>query len=427
MRSLRPWISTLAVLVLAGVARAAEPGFQITTDKPDAMYQPGEKMTFSLVFLEDGKPAAGRELRWQRRGDDGKEEKGTLTSAAEPVTITTSLEQPGFVRLTVTPLDENHKPYKFSSGYEKGKDFHFECGAGVQPEKLTTVPEPENFDAFWQEQKKKLAEVPLKAEQKPIEVKNPKLVGFDVQIDCAGGKPVSGYFTKPKDAAPKSLPATVSFHGYGVRGANIPNVENMLALDINAHGIANGQPKEYYEALQKGELANYGFKNNDSPETSYFLGMFLRLMRALEFMKAQPEWDGKNLIVTGGSQGGLQSLAAAGLDPQVTFCLVNKPWCCDLGGITLGRQRGWRPDYTPAMGYFDAANHAKRIKGFVLVDSGLGDYVCPPSGITAMFNNIPGEAKQLIYMQGTTHSFNQPGVKSAWNEYGACLAKTLKK
>lgn len=155
--------------------------------------------------------------------------------------------------------------------------------------------------------------------------------------------------------------------------------------------------------------------------------MFLRLMRALEFLKAQPEWDGKNLIVTGGSQGGLQALAAAGLDQQVTFCLAGKPWCCDLGGVTLGRQRGWRPGYTPALGYFDAANHAKRIRAFVLVDIGLGDYVCPPSGVTAMFNNIPSANKKLVYMQGATHGFTPRGCRGAWSEYGACLAKTMRK
>lgn len=423
MRRTRSGQLSLLFLVVASMVGAGELSFKVTTDRPDALYRPGEPMVFSIQLLEDGKPVIGRELRWLRRGDDQQEEKGRLLSQAEPVTVATSLEQPGFVRLTVSPHDENGQACKDA----KGKKVTFEGGAGVEPEKLKTIPEPEDFDAFWQAQKKKLAQAPLRSDLKPVAVKNAELVGFDVKIDCAGGKPVSAYFVKPKDAAARSLPAFASFHGYGVGGAALREKTGALSLDVNAHGIENGRPKEFYEALRNGELKCYGFSNNDSPEASYFLGMFLRLMRALEFLKTQPEWDGKNLVVTGGSQGGLQALAAAGLDEQVTFCLASKPWCCDLGGVTLGRLGGWRPGYTPALGYFDPGNHAKRIKGHVLVDIGLGDYVCPPSGVAAMVNNIPSPDKKLIYMQGATHSFTPRGCRNAWSEYGAFLARAMRK
>lgn len=414
-------LRTLSLLGLAVGAwlGAGELSFKVTTDKPDAMYQPGEKIVFSIQLLDDGKPVAGRELRWLRRADDQQEEKGTLTSQTEPVSVTTALGVPGFVRLTVTAYDGNGQPCKGANGAE----LTLEGGAGVAPTKLQTIPEPKDFDDFWQDQKRRLSEVPLKVETKPVAVQNPSLLGFDIKIDCAGGKPVSGYFVKPQGALPRSLPALASFHGYGVSSAVLKEDPKMLTLDINAHGIENGQPKEFYEALYNGDLKNYAFSNNDSPERSYFLGMFLRVMRALQFLKAQPEWDGANLIVTGGSQGGLQALVAAGLDDRVTFCMANMPWCCDLGGTVLGRQRGWRPEYTPALGYFDPANHVKRTKAYVLVDAGLGDYVCPPSGISAMVNNIPSADKKLVYIQGATHGYTPPGSRTAWSDYGACLSK----
>jgi cephalosporin-C deacetylase-like acetyl esterase len=423
MRTLSLRMLSLLGLNIGAWLGAGELSFAVTTDKPDALYQPGEKMVFSIQLLDAGKPVAGRELRWLRRGDDQQEEKGTLTSQVEPVAVTTTLGAPGFVRLTITAHDENGQPCKDANG----GNLTFEGGAGVKPEALQTIPEPADFAAFWQAQKKRLSEVPLKAEMKPVATQDPSLLGFDVTIDCAGGKPVAGYFVKPKDAAPKSLPARASFHGYGVSSAVLNEDRTMLTLDINAHGIANGQPEAFYEALRAGELRNYAFSNNDSPETSYFLGMFLRLLRALEFLEAQPEWDGANLIVTGGSQGGLQALVAAGLDERVTFCMANRPWCCDLGGITLGRQRGWRPEYTAALGYFDPANHVKRTKAFVLVDAGLGDYVCPPSGISAMLNNIPSADKRLVTMQGATHGYTPPGCRTAWNDYGACLAQSRRR
>ena len=123
--------------------------------------------------------------------------------------------------------------------------------------------------------------------------------------------PVSGYLVMPKDAKAKSLPAEVSFLGYSVCGAgkNLQAGENKIFLNINAHGIKNGEPKEYYEELSKGALKSYAFSKdeNASPDTSYFNGMFLRAMRALEFVKSLPEWNGKDLRASGGSQGGLQS------------------------------------------------------------------------------------------------------------------------
>ena len=39
---------------------------------------------------------------------------------------------------------------------------------------------------------------------------------FDAEIDCLGDKPVSGYFVRPKEAQPKSLPAALFVHGAGV-------------------------------------------------------------------------------------------------------------------------------------------------------------------------------------------------------------------
>ena len=140
--------------------------------------------------------------------------------------------------------------------------------------------------------------------------------------------------------------------------------------------------------------------------------MTLRVLRALEFIKAQPEWDGRTLVVVGGSQGAFQALLAAALDPDVSQCVAAKPWLCDLGGVTLGRLKGWRPDHTPALDYFDPVHHARRIRCETLLSIGLGDYVCPPSGVAVLFNNIPADVpKRLEYRPGETHSHTPPGAE----------------
>ncbi len=397
----------LGVLLLSALtAWAGELTFRGTTDKDAALYQPGEEMKFSVQLLDDSAPVAGKHLKWKRTGDDGKVESGeAVSSASEPLKISTSLAQPGFVRIEVSVLDENGKVVE-NVVNGKGAPVMFNGGAGVDIEKLESVPEPADFDAFWAKQKARLAEVPLKFTLVEIPSKNPDFVLYDVKVDCAGGKQVSGYFTKPVNAAPKSLRAQLGFQGYGVASATANYQRGAMCLVINAHGIENGKEPSFYDDLKAGELKGYGFKNdeNQTPESCYFNGMLLRVMRALQFMKAQPEWNGKDLRVEGGSQGGFQALSAAALDPDVTECFANIPWLCDLGGITLGRLRGWRPDFEPGMAYFDSVNMARRIRCKTEINAGLGDYTCPPSGVSVLYNHIKAP-KRLVFFQGKTHSY----------------------
>ncbi len=170
----------------------------------------------------------------------------------------------------------------------------------------------------------------------------------------------------------------------------------MLSLDINAHGIPNGRPDEFYRGLAGGELKTYRHDGRASRESSYFLGMYLRLMRGMEFLTSQPEWDGKILIVSGHSQGGGQSLVAAGLDSRVTAIATGVPAMCDHSGRAANRINGW-PKLVPtdhagvpdakilqASRYFDAVNFAARTDADTLMSIGFIDAVCPPSKLRSV-------------------------------------------
>ena len=133
-------------------------------------------------------------------------------------------------------------------------------------------------------------------------------------------------------------------------------------------------------------------------------------MRALEYMKTRPEWNGKDLIAEGGSQGGLQTSWAAGLDPDVTLARPSIVWCCDLGATEPGgRLHGpWYIQHTAGIDYFDAVNHIKRAKCPVEIPrAGLGDYTCPPSGLAVYFNAIP-TPKSINWVQGSRHGYVPP-------------------
>ena len=66
----------------------------------------------------------------------------------------------------------------------------------------------------------------------------------------------------------------MAFQEYGVKSArkNIDFGRDKILLVINAHGIENGQPAEYYQKLAKGKYRAYGFsvEKNSKRQTSFF-------------------------------------------------------------------------------------------------------------------------------------------------------------
>ena len=405
-----------------------------------AFYAPGEKMTFELR-LTGAEQATNRAcfIKWVRTGDDGKREEGKVpASADEPLVLETSLDKPGFVRIFAELVDKDGKPCRKDAEKYKGErnKIFFDGGAGVEPEKLQSVPEPADFDAFWTKQKARLVAMPMTVRRKELPSQQGRV--YAVEISCPSVRPVTGYLQVPADASPTNrYPCRLDLHGYGY----YPNPKaptgawhkDALVLSINAHGLRLpefGADAAYYKALEweiKSNGHTYGFdpKQNADPETAYFNGMALRVMRALQYLKSLPEWNGKDLIASGDSQGGLQTIWAAALDPDVTRAESSITWCCDMGGTELGRNRGgWYVRWVPALGYYDPVNMARRIPKTcltVIPRAGLGDYTCPPSGLAVLYNNIPGP-KKIVWMQGSTHGYIPPQKDNqifTWTANGA--------
>ncbi|MFA7368385.1 MAG: acetylxylan esterase [Kiritimatiellales bacterium] len=404
-----PLLLTL-VTVMSSLA-IADYSLRGNHDRPSPIYNPDEPMVFTVWLMDENTPVAGKKLKWVRTGDDGITQEGEAVSAAEGLNITASIEKPGFVRIYVTAFDEHGVPLTALNSKGKEAPIFFDGGACVAPDTLQGLPEPVDFDAYWKKQKEFLASVPLDVLEKKELPGNDNVQAFDMKIACAGEMPVSGILVMPKNAHPGSLPAEVAFKGYGVSGAQkrLAAGEDKIYFQINAHGIENNKPQDYYDNLKETVLEHYAFsqEENANPDTTYFHDMYLRVMRALQFVKSLPEWDGKNLAATGGSQGGMQSLVAAGLDPDVTSCYAWSPWCCDFGRTEENRLVGtWYIAYSPALEYYDPVNHVKRANPEckLSIVANLGDYVCPPSGVWIAYNNFPG-SKTMEVRQGCEHGF----------------------
>ena len=384
------------------------------TDRDAIGYRPNEKMVFTFTAEGPGGLLNGHKLRYRRTGDDGQEMHGEAPSD-QPLVLSTSLDRPGFVRFQVTLIDAAGNVMTNHIGWKNQKaPIMFDGGAGVEVENIRqAVPEPADFDAFWQRQKARLAAVPLKYQLQKIPSADPKYLTYTVKIDCAGPRPVTGYLLMPVDAKKKSLKALVGYCGYGVQKQERPTEthDGFFSFGINAHGYElEREPAYYKEFAQSISIDGKGYLQHpehvSDPENSYLNGMALRVLRSLDFVKSLPEWNGLDIVASGSSQAGLQSAWAAGLDPQVVRWYTGVTFGCDLGGPTIGRiPHDWGIYYCPAVNYYDPVNFAKRMRCQVWISrAGLGDYTCPPSGLAALYNNIPN-AKEITFVQGSTHGY----------------------
>jgi len=416
-----------------------------TTDKDPLSYKPGETMeiTLTLMDVRGEVPSGEYFLRWTRSDDFGGRETGTAPLTKDPFVFRTKLDRPGFVRLQARVVDAMGRTFmkrflgdattpegkRAMNAFELArKEVFFDGGAGVEPEKLTTEPEPKDFDAFWKGQYARLDKVPMKADTIELPCANPQARLFAVRVDCAGLRPVTGYLSVPKDVeSGKTYPARLETHGYSgdrcVHEAPTSARDNEIVLNINAHGLklpAFGATEADTKALRweiRSHDQTYGFdaKQNEDPETAYFNGMVLRVKRALQYLKTVKGWNGKDLLASGGSQGGLQTIWAAGCGEGVTRAESHITWCCDMAMNNIRTAQkasgdGWYVPWTESMGYYDAANFAKRIPRSchtAIPRAGIGDYCCPPMGLAKLYNNIPGN-KEIRWVQGSQHGYTPP-------------------
>ena len=395
-----------------------------TTDREIPFYEPNEKMTFTFgLHGFEGLDMARHKFAWTRSGDDGVRASGSAP-VDRPLVLTTSLDRPGFIRYYVELQDSDGKVIERATDEKK---VFFDGGAGVDVFNIRpAVPAPRDFEDFWRNSKARLAKVEWKNRETVARVDSGRddVDLYTVSVPCAGGKPVTGFLSVPKLAKDGvKYPAEIGFSGYNAswttfihrpEPSRLP--KDRILFIATAHGFELMRDQAYYSELRKQAGTNgydFGFDpvQNADPEKAYFRGMTFRVMRALEYIKSRPEWNGRDLVARGGSMGGLQSIWAGALDGQVTEVNAEIPWCCDIGGETIGRNRGeWYVHWVPALGYYDPVNVAKLIGPTCRVRiarAGLGDYICPPTGVMAFYNSLTCP-KGISLLQNSTHAYLTP-------------------
>lgn len=402
-----------------------------TTPGGKIFFEPGEEMVFTLTLegVKEPLPADTYFVDWERRGDDGLVEKGRLPLPLPKNGLVVKTEKPGFVCLEANVVTKDGKRVPKNHRWEKR--VFFQGGAGVRPNEIPMATEPADYDAFWAACLKELDAVPMNAELKPVACKDKEVRLYAVRIPCSGPWPVTGYLTIPVKASKENrMPISANYRGAS-QDEQLPpegGPHDRISMLINPNGYELGRGTEYVknffaEVSETGYGYGMGPKGNARKETSYWKWCALRAIRYLQWIKSLPEWDGKELVISGGSQGDWQCYHAAAHVPGVTRMNGNGSWGGDwTGQAEHGRLRStYRPtDWFPDMTYFDPVFAAKRITCPVNISfAGLGDYVSTPASLTLIYRNLKGP-KQITYVQGSTHGWRPAGMQSqtvdgGWN------------
>ena len=391
-------VRLLSLALTFGLALAV-PAVELSVapDRDTGVYEPGQAVTWTIT----AKDAAPADLKYTvKAGGATQIAVGVLTFTDNKATVTAKLDEPGTLLLTI-PHDK-----KNSFG-----------GAAYAWEKIpVSAEEPADFDAFWKAKLDELAKVPVDATFEPADSGVPGVVLQKITMGNIRGTKIRGYFARP--AGDKPCPAMLQVQYAGVyslkKGWAVDNAKNgWMVLNIIAHDLPVDESDDFYKQQAAGPLKDYVRIGADDRETSYFLRMYLSCFRAADYLANRPDWNGKTLLVQGGSQGGLQAIVTGGLHPKVTSITANVPAGCDHTGADLKRSPGWpglvnkwsgkdEAKLRTASMYYDVVNFARRVKCPTMVGLGLVDTVCPAPGVFAAYNTLAGP-KRLILMPTADH------------------------
>lgn len=376
-------------------------------DHADWLYKTGEKANIEIQFYKYGIPRNGEVTYTVGNDLLGTDTKGsvTLKNGRAKINIGTK-KTPGFRDVVLTmKLD--------------GQSYTHHVKVGFSPEKIQPfTQEPKDFNTFWQGNLDELAKIPLTyTKEIAKEYCTDKVDCYLVKIPVSRRKQcVYGYLFYPKNAQPGKHPVVLCPPGAGIKTIKEPlrhkyYAENgFIRLEIEIHGLDPRLPKETFDDISRAFNSDpTGYLENgiDNRDRYYMKHVYLALVRCIDLLTSLPEWDGRNVAVQGGSQGGALALVAAGLDKRVNLCVVNHPALSDMAGYTEKGRTGGYPHfnrmtglYTPSnistMAYYDVVNFARKVKATTYMTWGYNDNTCPPTTSYAVWNTLNCEKESLI-------------------------------
>ena len=381
---------------------------KISLNHTDWTYKLGEKVQFNITVTKNNQFLSNKKVLYEY-GLEGltpiKKDSAVVTNGQLTVEVN-GLKTSGFLRCKAVVVIDGVK----YDGYGT---------AGFEPENIKpTTDLPTDFTQFWDKAKADNAKIPLDTKMTLLPNRCTEKVNVyesSIQNYVLGGR-VYGIVCIPKK--PGKYPALLKVPGAGIRPyeGDIEMAEKgLITFEIGIHGISVTQEKDIYKDLSTGALSGYSMFNLDNKDKYYYKRVYLGCVRAVDFLYSLPEFDGKNIAVTGGSQGGALTIVTASLDSRIKYLAAFYPALCDLTGYLHGRVGGWPHMFCDAWSkfnctkekietskYYDVVNFARFVKVPGFYSWGFNDFVCPPTSTYSAYNEISAP-KSLLIFQETGH------------------------
>lgn len=368
-------------------------------DHTDWLYQAGQQARIDVQFFKYGIPRDGL-VEWSVGYDLlPSDQQGTvqLKQGRAVINMGTS-RRPGFRDLRLKlKLDD--------TVYEH----HVKVGFSVDAIRPFTQ-QPKDFRAYWDKALDELKRLPLKYTIEPYaKYSSEKCETFLVKLQVDRRHWLYGYLMKPRGASPGSCPVVLTPPGAGVKTI-LQAVERtyfqeagVIRFVTEIHGLNPTIPDETFSEIRSA-FSEYLQMGLEHPDHFYMRHVYQGLVRSIDFLTQLPEWDGRNVAVLGGSQGGALAIVAAALDPRVTLCVANHPALSDMGAGSAGLTSGY-PHYKAdfyteetlrTLSYYDVTCFAPYVKARTYMTWGFNDNTCPPTTSYAVWNLLQCEKESLV-------------------------------
>jgi len=394
----------------------------IAPDHKDWTYKINEQAKFSVQVLQYGNLVENVTIDYETGPEalpDVKKEGVVLKNGKTEFSGT--MKVPGFYRVRVWAIVD-------------GRRYEGLATAGFEPEKIQpTVTDPADFDTFWTNAIAEARKINLDPKLTLLPEKctsdvNVYHISFQNEIN---GSRIYGMLAMPKKSG--KYPAILKVPGAGIRpysGDTRLASLGFIVLDIGIHGIPVNLDPQVYVDLAGGALFAYNMVKMNDRNTHYYKRVYIGCVRAVDFLYSLPEFNGTDVAVTGGSQGGALTIVTAGLDKRIKFAAALYPALCDHTGYLNKRAGGWphyfknvqpKPNEVETLGYYDVVNFARRVSAPGYYTWGYNDLTCPPTSMYSAYNVIKAPKQLALYLE--TGHWQFPEETEALNNW---LVKQLK-
>ena len=281
-----------------------------------------------------------------------------------------------------------------------------------------TNPRPKDFDKYWDDALREMRAVDPKTELRPAAFSCPFAECFDLYFTGVRGARIYAKFARPRRPAGKT-PAVLMFHGYSGNGGDWTGLLPYAAAGFAVAAMdcrGQGGRSEDVGGVKGNTLQGHIIRGlDDRPENLLMRHVFLDTAELARIVMAMPQVDPDRVGAFGGSQGGGLTLACAALEPRIRRLSPQMPflsdyrrvWEMDLAKDAYEELTQYFRRFDPLhrredeiftrLGYIDVHHLAPRIRGEMLMLTGLMDTVCPPSTQFAAYNAVSSPKRMPIY------------------------------